>query len=111
MHIRSKFDGGKVINRSQSGSWEHRCMGAGLRQNMGMEWGPQAWRSMTNTSPNKVFTDVADLQLRSTKMTKRERQQMNQKRKDDEANICGLTTQLQLAVLIQDMTTVFHLNK
>ena len=22
MHIRSKFDGGKVINRSQSGSWE-----------------------------------------------------------------------------------------
>ena len=24
MHIRCKFDGGKVINRSQSGSWEHR---------------------------------------------------------------------------------------
>lgn len=24
MHIRSKFDGGKVINRSQSGSW-HGC--------------------------------------------------------------------------------------
>ena len=40
MHIRSKFDGGKVINRSQSGSWEHRCMGAGLRQNLGREWGP-----------------------------------------------------------------------
>lgn len=35
MHIRSKFDGGKVINRSQSGSWEHHCMGAGLQQNMG----------------------------------------------------------------------------
>ncbi len=29
MHIRCKFDGGKVINRSQSGSWEHRCMGLG----------------------------------------------------------------------------------
>ena len=28
MHIRMKFDGGKVINRSQSGSREHRCMGA-----------------------------------------------------------------------------------
>jgi len=25
MHIRSKYDGGKTINRSQSGSWEHRC--------------------------------------------------------------------------------------
>ncbi len=30
MHLRSKFDGGKVVNRSQSGLWEHRCMGAGL---------------------------------------------------------------------------------
>ncbi len=35
MHIRSKYDGGKVINRSQCGSWEHRCMGAGLQQNSG----------------------------------------------------------------------------
>ena len=43
MHIRSKFDGGKVIHRSQSGSWEHRSMGAGLRQNLGKEWGPQVW--------------------------------------------------------------------
>ena len=25
MQIRCKFDGGKVVNRSQSGSWEHRC--------------------------------------------------------------------------------------
>ena len=39
MHIRSKFDRGKVVNRSQSGSWEHRCMWAGLHQNMGTEWG------------------------------------------------------------------------
>ena len=42
MHICSKYDGGKVINRSQSGSWEHRCMGAGLQQNMGKDWGPRA---------------------------------------------------------------------
>ncbi len=54
MHMRSKFDGGKVINRSQSGSWEHRSMGAGLRQNLGKEWGPQAWKDVTDTSPNKV---------------------------------------------------------
>lgn len=60
MNIRSKFDGGKVINRSQSGSWEHRCMGAGLRQNLGREWGPQAWKQMTDTSPNKVFTNTAE---------------------------------------------------
>ena len=41
MHIRSKFDGGKVINRSQSGSWQHRCAGAGLQHNLGKTWGPQ----------------------------------------------------------------------
>lgn len=60
MHMRTKFDGGKVINRSQSGSWEHRCMGAGLRQNLGRTWGPQAWEKMTTSSPNKVYTDAAE---------------------------------------------------
>ncbi len=44
MHIRAKFDGVKVINRSQSGSWEHRSMGAGLCQNLGAEWGPRLGR-------------------------------------------------------------------
>ncbi len=60
MHIRAKFDGGKVINRSQSGSWEHRCMGAGLRQNLGRKWGPQTWEQMTGSMPNKVFSDAAE---------------------------------------------------
>ena len=56
MHMRSKYDGGKVINRSQSGSWEHRCMGAGLQQNEGKEWGPGHWKEMTNRSPSKIFS-------------------------------------------------------
>ena len=30
MSIRAKMDGGKQINRIQSGSFEHRCMAAGL---------------------------------------------------------------------------------
>ncbi len=77
MHIRSKFDGGKVINRSQSGSWEHRCMGAGLRQNMGAEWGPQVWKRMANTSPNKVFIDIAQ---RSAKRVKKDRDRKNTKK-------------------------------
>ena len=59
MNVRTKFDGGKVVNRSQSGSWEHRCMGAGLRQNIGRDWSPQAWRQVTNSSPNKVFVNKA----------------------------------------------------
>ena len=60
MHIRSKFDGGKVINRSQSGSWEHRCMGAGLQQNVGKQWGPAMWKQMTNSEPNEVFANTAE---------------------------------------------------
>lgn len=64
MHIRSKFDGGKVINRSQSGSWEHRCMGAGLQQNKGKQWAPEIWKEMTNSSPNQIFSDTVE---RSTK--------------------------------------------
>ena len=59
MHIRTKYDGGKVINRSQSGSWQHRCMGAGLQQNLGKQWGPATWKEMTASTPNKVFTDCA----------------------------------------------------
>ena len=35
MHIQSKFDGGKQINRSQDGSWEGSCTGAALKVNEG----------------------------------------------------------------------------
>ena len=51
MHVRAKFDGGKVVNRSQSGSWKHRYMGAGLEHNMGKEWGPTIWKEKTSTTP------------------------------------------------------------
>ena len=57
MHTRCKFDGGKVINRSQSGSWEYRCMGVGLRLNMGHTWGPTAWSEMT-TQTNPVYSEA-----------------------------------------------------
>ena len=60
MNIRSKFDGGKVVNRSQSGSWQHRCMGAGLQQIIGREWGPGIWKRMAQVEPNKVYSDAAE---------------------------------------------------
>ena len=69
MHVRSKFDGGKVINRSQSGSWENRCMGAGLQHNIGKKFGPITWKKMTNASPNKIYTDTAE---RSAKELRRQ---------------------------------------
>ena len=59
MNIRCKFDGGKFFNRSQRGSWEFRCMGAGLQHNMGHTWGPQVFGEMTSSS-NPVYQRVAE---------------------------------------------------
>ncbi len=53
MHIRTKFDEGKVINRCQSGALEHR-------QNIGREWGPHTRKNMTASSPNKVYSNTAE---------------------------------------------------
>ena len=46
-------------------------MGAGLRQNLGRTWGPQAWKQMTTSSPNKVFVDAAE---RSAEKLRKDRQ-------------------------------------
>lgn len=35
IHTPSKFDGGEVINRSQSGLWEYHYIGARSRLNLG----------------------------------------------------------------------------
>ena len=60
MNIRAKFDGGKQYNRSQSGSWEGRCAGAGLRQNLGPEWGTVAWERATGEEANPIFKTAAN---------------------------------------------------
>ena len=73
MHNRMKFDGGKVINRSQSGSWEHRCMGAGLQQNKGRECGPGLWNEMTGSSPSKVFKDAAHYSAKKAQKEKKKK--------------------------------------
>lgn len=70
MHVRSKFDGGKVINRSQSGSWEHRCMGAGLRHNLGMNWGPEMYSTMTS-SQNTIYKTTAEFTARKAAKDKK----------------------------------------
>jgi len=60
MQIRCTFDGGKVINRSQSGSCESRCSGAGLQINLGKCWGPPTWEKMTGFPASQVFVDTAE---------------------------------------------------
>jgi len=59
MHMRCKFDGGKVVNRSQSGSFQHRCMGAGVRQDLGLTWGPTTWSALISSEANEVFKRAA----------------------------------------------------
>ena len=71
MQVRSKYDGGKVINRSQSGSWEHRCYGAGLQHNLGKSWGPPTWEKMTSSPPNPVFIDTAESSAKKVEKTRK----------------------------------------
>ena len=60
MHIRSKFDDRKQINRVQSGSWQGGCAVAGLRQNLGPAWSSQAWKDTTGSEANDVLTKVSN---------------------------------------------------
>ena len=71
MGIRCKFDGGKVLNRVQRGSFQHRCNGAGLRFQLGPDWAPQAWQYATGEEPGKAmskfYTKQAELHKRNMK--------------------------------------------
>ena len=60
MGIRTYFDGGKVYNRVQSGSFESRCYSAGLRFQQGPEWLPNAYQHCTNTRPTQPLLDMTN---------------------------------------------------
>ena len=63
MHIRSKFDGGKQINRSQAGSWQGQCAGAGLRSNEGAA---TMWQKAVHREPSDVFKLAATEAIKHT---------------------------------------------
>ena len=54
MSIGTCFDGGKQINRIQSGSFEHRCYAAGLRVQNDSQWLGQTLSKITGEKPGKV---------------------------------------------------------
>ncbi|XP_021375757.1 uncharacterized protein LOC110464719 [Mizuhopecten yessoensis] len=58
MSIRMKFDGGKVFNRCNRGSWHARCYGGALRKNFGPAWSPIIWHRTTGVRPGRSFTSL-----------------------------------------------------
>ncbi|XP_053403226.1 uncharacterized protein LOC128558323 [Mercenaria mercenaria] len=55
MSIRSKFDGGKFVNRCGRGSWNARCYGGGLRKNLGIALSPLTFHKVTQMQPGQNF--------------------------------------------------------
>ena len=92
MHIRCKFDGGKQINRSQSGSWQARCAGAGLRFNEGAAWGPHTWKQVLSKPPSDTFLTTSMAAWNKTQRQRKEKQQMKPKLIGRELDIILLTT-------------------
>ena len=84
MGIRAKFDGGKQYNRSQRGAWEGRCTGAGLRHNLGPEWGAVVWKQVTGNDPNPVLKDSTAKRSRqvATDRNRKAREDVKRKRKE-----------------------------
>lgn len=111
MHIRSKFDGGKVINRSQSGSWEYRCLGAGLQQNLGKEWGPTAWTTMTHSPANQVFANTANSSAKKTAKDRKRKATQQAKESRRSAKYSKVDNSLAALKLIIGMMVTLDLTK
>ena len=54
MSIRCRYDGGKQMNRIQSGSFEMRCFAAGMRMQDGPTWPVEAMEHITRTECGQV---------------------------------------------------------
>ena len=61
--IRMYFDGGKLFNRIQSGSFEARCYAAGLQCQGGTQWCLSAWENYVgNPAPESLQCLVTQTQ-------------------------------------------------
>ncbi|CAC5370712.1 unnamed protein product [Mytilus coruscus] len=55
MHMRTKFDGGKMLNHCNRGAWHTRCYATALRFNKGPLWSPNVWEQATKSTPGVYF--------------------------------------------------------
>nr|XP_034320463.1 uncharacterized protein LOC105318911 [Crassostrea gigas] len=74
MHIRCKFDGGKIHNLCNRGSWHVRCYGGALRMNYGPQWSPNVWKESTATHAGTFLTKV--FQRQEVKLAQSKKHQM-----------------------------------
>ena len=107
MHVRCKFDGGKYVNRSQSGSFQHRCYGAGLQQNLGKSWSPTIWEQMAGSTPNQVFVDSAETSAKQAEDTRKRMATQRRRRAGKYSSTPSVTAVLLLAKLTQDQMQMF----
>ena len=71
MSIRSKFDGGKVINRCSRGSWYTRCYGGALRKNLGVTWSPVTFQTVTKVEAGVYYQQYAKRQEQKLRASKK----------------------------------------
>ncbi|XP_052243152.1 uncharacterized protein LOC127853067 [Dreissena polymorpha] len=91
MHMRTKFDGGKVYNLCNRGSWHTRCYGGCLRMNVGPQWSPTVWKQVTDSSPGYHFIKLYEerdkqLTISNQSKSKPQAQSNRWKRKVSSAN-------------------------
>ena len=56
MSVYSRMDGGKQINRIQSGTFQQRCMAAGLHLILGPGWIAETWESLFGSCSSVMST-------------------------------------------------------
>ena len=79
MSVHAKMDGGKQIYRIQSGSFEHRCMTAGLSITLGPTWCVDSWRHLFGT-PSVVAETYANKRKRKHEKDKTRKNSESYKR-------------------------------
>ena len=58
MHIRCKFDGGKMVNKCFKSSFYGRCYGGALRSLKGPGWSPMVYQEITGEKPDSPYIDT-----------------------------------------------------
>ena len=74
MGLKTYFDGGKIYNRIQSGSFQSRCFAAGLKFQKGPQWINHVYVEYSGHAPLQPLLDIAN--------TIKDRQERENKRKN-----------------------------